>query len=414
MHREPIRLYRSLLRLLTALALLALVAQPLVGCSQAPASGGDANKPILIGGTLSLTGVWAETAKQIRNGYELWAADVNNRGGLLGRKVELRILDDEAKPDKAVQILEKLMTVDKVDLLLGAYPATTISAQAPIAEKYKYIYVGMGAHGPSFQQGYQYFFGGPPLMMDWFPLGFLGWLKDMRDKAAPADKPQTVGIISLNNVIGQSGRNGAKAFIEKNMPDMKIVVDESHDSPLTNAEPLIAKVKQAQADVLLINSAPAEVTLLLRTLKVQGYQPKIIFTAIGPQSLEWVKEMGDMVDNAFTGFTGDANTARAKEVDKMAQSTLNKPASLYVLAGYNYGSVLEAAVNGTKSLDNTKLRDYLKANEIDTALGKMKFNTQGLPQETAYGYQVQKDKVVLVFPKGTGAAEAVYPVPRWK
>ncbi len=404
---------RTILRLVSLLAIVALLLPAGVACTTAT-TGGDATKPIIVGGTLSLTGVWAETAKQIQMGYELWADDINKRGGLLGRQVELRILDDEAKPDKAVQILEKLLTVDKVDLLLGAYPATTIAAQAPVAEKYKYVYVGMGAHSPSFQQGYQYFFGGPPLMMDWYPLGFLAWLKELRQQPNPPEKLETIAIISLNNVIGQSGRNGAKGFIEKNLADMKIVVDESYDSPLANAEPLITKVKQAQADVLLLNSAPAETTLLLRTLKVQGYQPKVIFSAIGAQSLDWVKEMGELADNTFTGFTGDANTARAKSVNEMSVAKFKQPASLYMLAGYNYGAVLEAGVNGVKSLDNTKIRDWLKANEVDTALGKLRFNEKGLTQELSYAYQVQKDKVVLVYPKGAGAASAIYPIPRWK
>ncbi len=92
-------------------------------------------RPVLVGGSLALSGGFADTAKEIRADYELWAEDVNSRGGLLGRKVELKIYDDEGKPDKAAQLLERLITVDRVDLILGGYPGTTVAAQAPVAEK---------------------------------------------------------------------------------------------------------------------------------------------------------------------------------------------------------------------------------------------------------------------------------------
>src|SRR5512138_1668185 len=81
-------------------------------------------KPVLLGGSLPLTGVWAETAKVIQKGYEFWVDETNTKGGLLGRPVKLIIYDDEGKADSAVKLAEKAITVDKVDLLLGGYPGT--------------------------------------------------------------------------------------------------------------------------------------------------------------------------------------------------------------------------------------------------------------------------------------------------
>src|SRR4030042_2176787 len=79
-------------------------------------------KPIVIGGSLPLTGVWAETAKVIQKGYEFWVEETNAQGGLLGRPIKLIIYDDEGKADRAVKLAEKVITVDKVELLLGGYP----------------------------------------------------------------------------------------------------------------------------------------------------------------------------------------------------------------------------------------------------------------------------------------------------
>ena len=90
-----------------------------------------AEKPILIGGSLPLTGQFAETAKWIEKGMNFWADEVNAKGGLLGRKVEFKIYDDESNAGKAVTFAEKAITVDKVDLLFGGYPGT--AARAVIA-----------------------------------------------------------------------------------------------------------------------------------------------------------------------------------------------------------------------------------------------------------------------------------------
>lgn len=391
----------GLRQVLTPVAFLLAVAACLPYSTGAPAPAQTTTeRPVVVGATLALSGGFADTAKEVRAGYELWAEDVNSRGGLLGRKVELKIYDDEGKPDKAAQLLERLITVDRVDLILGGYPGTTVAAQAPIAEKYKYVYIGMGAHSPSFEQGYQYFFGGPPLLGSWYPLAFLDLVKAVRQGTVAGPQLNTAALFFMNNIIGQDARKGTLEFIARNMLDFKVVVDELYDSPLANADPLIARAKQAQADVVLLGGNPAENALMLRTLRVQGFQPKAVWVYIGPHSLPWVKEIGELGELVFTGFTGDASTPKAKAVDQMYRSKYGQPIDLYILAGYNYGYVLEAGVNGAKSLDNTKIRDWLKGNQIDTPLGKLRFDQRGLPQPISVAYQIQSGQVVAVWPQG--------------
>lgn len=103
-----------------------------------------ADKPIVIGGSLPLTGKFAETAKWIEKGMKFWAEEVNAKGGLLGRKVVFKVYDDESNAGKAVTFAEKAITVDRVDLLFGGYPGTAARAVMPVTEKHKYVYVSMG------------------------------------------------------------------------------------------------------------------------------------------------------------------------------------------------------------------------------------------------------------------------------
>ncbi|RPJ00925.1 MAG: ABC transporter substrate-binding protein, partial [Deltaproteobacteria bacterium] len=101
----------------------------------------SAEKPILIGGSLPLTGTFSATGKWVEKGYQFWAEEVNARGGMMGRPVKLVIYDDKSDAKEAVNLAEKAITVDKVDLLLGGYPGTACTAVMPVAEKYKMVYV---------------------------------------------------------------------------------------------------------------------------------------------------------------------------------------------------------------------------------------------------------------------------------
>lgn len=404
-------------RLVAGIAGLLLIAFLVTGCGGASQPNGAAagsdqtNKPIVIGATLALTGPLADTAKWAKAGYELWQDDVNARGGLLGRKVELKILDDEGNANKAVQLLEKLITVDKVDLILGAYGGPVVAAQAPVADKYQYTYIGMGGHGPSFAQGFKYFFGGPPLMAEWYPLAVLDWLNSM-----PADqRPKRIGMINVNNVIGTGLRSATIDYVKKKMPGVQIVMDELHETPLPSADALAAKVKQNQVDALLIGNNLQDSALILRALKAANYQPKMIWSCIGPSVPEWSQQLGDLGEYVTTGApVSESAGPGAKKLNDLAMQKYHTPANLYIDSFFNYGAVLEAAVNGTKSFDNTKLRDYLKSHEIDTPLGKMKFDENGLPAPVSYMMQVQHGKTVLIWPKQPDSPPGVYPLPAWK
>ncbi|WP_448543147.1 ABC transporter substrate-binding protein, partial [Roseiflexus sp.] len=124
--------------------------------------------PIKIGCSLPLTGAFADTGVWVQRGYEQWAEDVNAAGGLLGRPVELTIYDDESKTENAVNLLNRVISVDQADLLCGGYPGTAAAAQMAVAEKNQKVYVSMGGHMASFSQGFTYVFGAPPLMGQWW------------------------------------------------------------------------------------------------------------------------------------------------------------------------------------------------------------------------------------------------------
>jgi branched-chain amino acid transport system substrate-binding protein len=368
-------------------------------------------KPIVIGGSLPLTGQSAEPATWVERGMKYWAEEVNAKGGLLGRKVEFKIYDDESDTKKAVTFAEKVITVDNVDLLFGGYPGTAARAVMPLAEKYKYVYVSMGGHMKSFEQGYTYSFGAPPLMGEWWYEGFFEWLATL-----PADqRPKRAASFTMNNPIGASLLESFYTWTKK--LGIEVVIDEKYDLPLPDATPLIVKAKQMNCDILFANGLFPDGVMTMRAAKALEYNPGAIVQGIGSVLPAWVKELGKDGDHVFSG-TPLHNKLKYPGNDKLNAYVKEKynldGYPLYFGFGYCWMQVLGQAVEGAGGLDQTKIRDWLRANTVNTIAGPMKLDEKGLPPPIKLTTQIIDGKVELIWPSDVRTAEPVYPKPAWK
>ncbi len=371
----------------------------------------EEKKPIVIGGSLPLTGKFAETGVWIERGMKYWAKEIQEKGGLLGRPVKFVIYDDESDAKKAVTFAEKAITVDKVDLLFGGYPGTAARAVMPVAEKHKFVYISMGGHMKSFEQGYTYSFGGPPLMGEWWYEGFFRWLATI-----PEDKrPKRAAVYTMNNPIGVSLLGSVNRWTKK--LGIKKVIEEKYNLPLPDATPLIMKAKQMNCDLLMSNGFFGDGVMTIRAAKALDYNPKAIVQGIGSVIPQWTKELGPDGDYVFSG-TVLHNKLNYPGNDKLnAYVKKNHGLAAYPVYfgfGYAWMQTLAQAVEGAKSLDQTKIRDWLKSHEVKTIAGPMKFDEKGLPDPINFCTQVLKGKVELISPKNVQTAEPVYPKPPWK
>ena len=204
-------------------------------------------RPIRLGGTLPLTGPFADTGVWVERGYRYWAEQTNQRGGLLGRPVEVIVLDDASSVDRAVSLLERLITVDRVDLVLGGYPGTAAAAQMALVERYRKVYISMGGHMASFRRGFKYSFGGPPLMGQWWYEGAWRWLANI----PRGQRPTRAAAITVNNPVGMSVRESMLDGLKR--LEIPLVMDELYDLPLASAEPLVSRARALGADMFLAN-----------------------------------------------------------------------------------------------------------------------------------------------------------------
>ncbi len=382
-----------------------------IGVGLTSSSSAQEKKPIVIGGSLPLTGQSAEPATWVERGMKYWAEEINAKGGLLGRKVEFKIYDDESDTKKAVTFAEKAITVDKVDLLFGGYPGTAARAVMPLAEKHKFVYVSMGGHMKSFEQGYTYSFGAPPLMGEWWYEGFFEWLATL-----PADQlPKRAACFTMNNPIGVSLMQSFYTWTKK--LGIEVVIDEKYNLPLPDATPLIVKAKQMNCDILFANGLFPDGVMMMRAAKALEYNPKAIVQGIGSVLPAWVKELGKDGDYVFSG-TPLHNKLKFPGNDKLNAYVKEKfnivGYPLYFGFGYAWMQVLGEAVAGAKSLDQTKIRDWLRANTVNTIAGPLKFDAKGLPAPIKFTTQIIDGKVELIWPKDVRTAEPVFPKPAWK
>ena len=376
-----------------------------------PAAAIGAGKPIVIGGSLPLTGEFAETGQWIERGMRYWAEGINAKGGLLGRPVEFKIYDDQSNVGKAVTFAEKAITVDKVDLLFGGYPGTAARAVMPVAEKHKVVYVSMGGHMKSFQQGYTYSFGAPPLMGEWWYEGFFQWLATV-----PANqRPKRAAVYTINNPVGLALQDSIDRWTKK--LNIQVAINEKYNSPLADATSMIVKAKQMNCDIIFANGFFPDGVTTMKAAKALDYNPKAIVQGIGSVVPAWIKELGGDGDFVFSGTSlyNKLNYPGNDKLNAYVKTKYNLDGyPLYFGFGYAWMQTIEQAVKGAKSLDQTKIRDWLKTHKVDTIAGPMTFDKKGLPAPINFCTQIINGKVELIWPKNIRTKEPVYPKPAWK
>jgi branched-chain amino acid transport system substrate-binding protein len=375
--------------------------------SKAPGTSGN---PIKLGGTLPLSGSFSDTGRWIERGYRYWAEEVNGSGGLLGRQVELLIFDDASDSDKAVSMFEELISQHQVDLLLGGYPGTAAALQMPAAERHRKVYVSMGGHMPSFEQGFTFSFGGPPLMGQWWYEGFWQWLEGL----PAADRPRRMAAITVNNLVGLAIRESAQEGAAR--LGIAVVMDELYDLPLTRARELVAKAHESGADLFVASGFLPDGILTTRAMRQLDYNPSFFVQGVGSIVPRWRDELGRDGEYVFSGTPIHPGLpfAGIKELNTVARNRFGvDEAPAYFLCGYAWMQTLRAGVEGAGSMEQTAVRDYLKSHTIVTIGGNFTFDEHGLPKRHNYLTQVQPSGVALIWPPEVRTATPVYPKPPW-
>ena len=359
-------------------------------------------KPVRVGGTLSLTGFLAQTAVIHKIAAEIMVEEINGRNGFLGRPVEYVLLDDQSKPEVARSLYEKLITVDKVDLIQGPYATAPILAAMGVAQRYGKVMIQSSMGIPKLQTYERAFpatpFGSEPDVT--YPNVILDAM------ATFPSPPKSMVILTSKFPSAQFMALGMKAQAEKR--GVKVPLYLEYESGNRDFGAIAARIKEANPDFLWVGSLGLESNLLLEALRKLEYTPKNhfhLYPAPGPLALS---PDGDKAlcstflepDEPFMSRPGMKHyaqefTARATKAN--LPYTIIDAQACGMIAEWQ---ILEQAVNGAGSLDDEKIAAWLKKNKVNTIYGTARFDGPYNHGDAAQLIkQVQNKEWKVVWPK---------------
>src|SRR5262250_1955017 len=248
-----------------------------------------AQGPIRIGASLSLTGTYAKLGKNQHEGYQLCEKDLNAKGGLLGRKVQFVVYDDQSMPATAVRLYEKLITEDKVDAIMGPYSSPVTEAAVNVTEKYKKVMVApLAATTSIFKKGRKYIF------MVISPAEV--YLEGLLDMAAKRGL-KTVAVVNEDTLFSKAAASGAVELAKKK--GLQVVFTEAYPKGSTDFSALLTKLKAANADVLAAATYFDDAVALTRQMKELNVNPKMYGVTVGGDLPEFYQLLGKTAEFVY-------------------------------------------------------------------------------------------------------------------
>ena len=385
---------------LASLLLLAFVAST----GAAPAG-----PPIRIGSTLALTGPLAQTALLHKIAGEIYVEELNRGQGLLGRPVEWIILDDQSKPDLTRSLYEKLITVDKVDLLMGPYATSAILAAMGVAQRYQKLLIHNSFGMPHLAKYEMHIpvnpFGPEPNRT--IPAMVFDGL------ATTSTPPKTVAVVTSKFPSTQFISAGARDVAAQR--GLKVVLYLEYEFGTRDYGAIAARVKDAKPDFLWVGSLGLDSNQLLEAMRKLDYIPPRhlhLFPAPGPLATapDGKLALSTTDFEEHPPFTNNPLATRWVALFNERATKAGVPyARVDAQAANEFAAwqVLEAAVNATKSLDDKALAQWLRKNKVDTIIGPLRFDgPNNFGDDLTKLKQVQEGKWVVVWPKEYAAPGA--------
>jgi branched-chain amino acid transport system substrate-binding protein len=370
--------------------------------------------PVKIGSTLGLTGPLAATALVHKIAGEIYVEQLNRKNGLLGRPIEWVLLDDQSKPDVARTLYERLITVDKVDLLVGPYATGAILSAMGVAQRYDKLLVhhtfGI-PHLAKYERHFPTWAIGPEPAKTFPNLLFDGL-------AASGKPPRTVAIVTDKFPSVHFMSVGAREVARTR--GLREVLYLEFEFGTRDFGPIAARVKDANPDFLWVGAIGLDGNMLLEALKKIDYAPRshfYLYPAPGPlaKAPEGKNALSTTVFEEHPPFTDSPAAAEYVKLfrERAAKAGLPYQAvDVQAAASYTAWQLIEAAVTATKSLDDKVLAQWLKGNRVDTIIGKLRFDgPNNYGDDLSKVKQVQDGKWVVVWPKEYAAPGTQLVVP---
>ena len=341
-----------------------------------------AQQPLKIGFGMSLTGPLAGNGKAALIAMQIWAEDVNAKGGILGRKVELVYYDDQTNPSTVPSIYNKLLDVDKVDLLVSGYGTNVIAPAMPIVMQRNMAFMGLFGLNVNSKFNYDRYF----QIMPAGPEPAIGWTQGFFDTAmALAPKPQTIALVGADAEYPALALEGARAQAKRT--GLKVVYDKTYPPNAVDFSPILRAIQATNPDLVFVASYPPDSAGMVRAANEVGLKTRMFGGGmVGPQFAALKTQLGPLLNGIvnYETFAPDV-AAKFPFLDQFLAKYQGRavkegvdPLGFY-LPPYAYAmmQVLEQSIKAVGGLDQAKLADYMHTYEFDTFVGKVRFAKNG-------------------------------------
>jgi branched-chain amino acid transport system substrate-binding protein len=401
----------------TALALLAAALTACTSSTPSPAgTNSSAPKPALvIGASVSLTGDFADSGKAVKNGYDLWAKTVNAKGGVLGRQVQFKIVDDTSSPNQVVTNYQNLINLDKVDLVVGPFSSLLTVPASQVAKRYGYAFLEPAGGGPKvFAQKLDNLFFVQPAPVVKSGDVFADWILSLPASA----QPKTAAYAELDDPFASPIAENIRARFEA--AGIKTVYKQVYPAETQDFSSIMSKVAAAKPDVVVSGTQSEDAYAQVKGLVQLKFSPQFMFMSnganspaefpdkVGAGNVNGIMSAGDWFPSSTAAGSAEFTAAYLKEYGGTVDTIDNTSAEAYAV-----GQLLEAVAKQTGKIDNATIISTLHQGSWPTLLGSLSWDAAGAPNGSFSLIQWQGGKLVPVFPTAGAQGTPVYPKPGW-
>jgi branched-chain amino acid transport system substrate-binding protein len=377
--------------------------------------GSGSTSPLVIGASLSLTGDFADSGKAVQRGYQLWADTVNKHGGLLGRQVSVKVVDDASSTDQVVTNYQNLINRDKVDLVFGPFSSLLTVPASQVAKRYGYSFIEPAGGGPAvFDQNLNNLFFVQPAPVVKSGDVFADWVLSL-----PADqRPKTAAYAELDDPFASPIAENIRARFEA--AGIKTVYKQVYAAETLDLGPVMAKVAAANPDVVVSGTQSADAYGQVKSMIQLKFSPKFLFMSnganspvefpdkVGANNVNGVMSAGDWYPATKAAGSADFAAAYTAKFGGTVDQIDNSSAEAYAA-----GQLLEDVAKKTGKLDNATIISALHSGSWPTVLGDLAWDAAGRPTGSYALVQWIGGKLVPVYPSDRAQAAPVAPKPNW-
>lgn len=363
-------------------AVLAASALVLAGCGNSHGAAQSSSSTLTIGISLSLTGDFASSGKAAERGYDLWANTVNAKGGVLNRKVQLKIVDDASSPNQVVTNYQNLINRDHVDLVFGPFSSLLTIPSSVVVNRYRYAFIEPAGGGPAvFAQNLHNLFFVQPAPTVQSGMVFADYILSL----PASERPKTAAYPSLDDPFASPIADAVRQRFEA--AGIKTVYSAIYPAETSDVTSIISKVAAANPDVVVAGTQSLDAFADVRAMIQLKWAPKWLFlsngansptdfpAAVGMANTTGIFSSGDW----FAGSTASGSSAFAAAYVKAYGGTANQIDSTSAEA-YSCGMLLEEVAAKTGKIDNATIINTLHSGTWPTLEGDLSWNSAGEPQ----------------------------------